>query len=114
MDDPKLSNESIRRAEKMVKTLGKFDIIEKSMAINALAHGFYMGAKFAQAKPKFFKVFHRKSLDPNGLFLESHSAAIAYLKKRHPFLPEANKTLLKTSLSMGFREGYREYAKPAE
>lgn len=109
MDDQILVTESIKFANK--KLPKQYDIIERSMAINALAHGYYMGAKFAQSKQKtFFRPFHKKQLDPNGLFQESHSAAVSYLKEKYPFIPETNKNLLKSSLSLGFREGYTAHA----
>lgn len=112
MDDVNLVSESIKKAEKLMKILPAFDIVEKSMAINALAHGYYIGAKFAiSAKRPFLKVFHQRKLDPNGLFQESHSAAVEYIRRKHPYIPETNKNLLKSALSLGFREGYKGHSK---
>lgn len=82
--------------------------VEKHMVLNIVAHGHYMGIRFAEQlySRRFFKV--TAPWDEEKLIEEANRAAKTYLvAKSYTRLNTYEQALIRASLSHGFKNGFR-------
>lgn len=81
---------------------------EKSLILNTVAHGYFMGARHVENivnKPSWM-FWIKKKVEYSKLDDESVKAAKAYIKKKgFKQLDFSTSALIKASLGVGFREG---------
>jgi hypothetical protein len=95
------------------KKFSKGSLAEKGKVATVVAHGYYMGARHYEnlANRPFWKFWVKQKLTVDELDLESVDAANEYIKKKNFYkLPYYEQALLRASVSMGFKEGFKSRA----
>jgi len=85
-------------------------MIERSLAVNSLAHGFYMGFKHHEKSSRYawLKLVNSRIGTEDWLLNHSIKAANYYLKKMgYSKLDWSEQAYIRALVSTGFRQGYR-------
>lgn len=87
--------------------LAKFDTVQRSLAVNSWAHGYFMGYREREKRggrkfASFFGWLDRTDLDDL-----SNKAAKFYMKEKFPSLPLEDSALVKACLAEGFQKGFQ-------
>lgn len=110
MKEEQLNNKCATFAGKYIEAKFKGGSqVERNLVLNSLAHGMYMGVRFAEKTyTSFWFKFLPKIIDSE--YIEKHGikASNFYLKKKgYSKLQWHEQALIRASVSTGFREGFQ-------